>query len=465
MTDNIEKLKALADNIQAAKLGKRGKEAHLNSYIVIDEYQVWRTESEDLFEKYFDKSNSLYKKFISLPRGGNGFILMNYFEQQYPIFKVLIKKIESGEIMKPITKVAIRETSKTVEVKTIFISHATKDKEIIDAFVDIILHGALSVPIDKIFCVSTDGTKIKSGADWRDSINESLLSAKVNFLIITPNYKESEICLNEMGAAWVTSATVLPLIVDPINYKTVGIIQEPNQIEKLLDEKSLDKIKDIVQEKLEIPPTLIKSDRWTVKKKEFLLRINKHLITTPFEVPMDRKAFNALIKEKADLEKTVNNLIEEKAELESLIKDLKKTKDKTEVTAIIKSRNPSTQFQEFKELCDIVKKKLSRNDRIINGIIFKSYSGKDLTINWEGNKEELDEALANDYIDEDLDVKWEATNEMNSIKEALDDVSKFLAKRLKDDFYESYDEHFNAPMDLNNKKYWEEVFEASISFT
>src|SRR5260221_427880 len=81
--------------------------------------------------------------------------------------------------------------------KTIFISHATKDKEIIDAFVDVILHGALSVPIDKIFCVSTDGTKIKSGADWRDSINKSLVSARVNFLIITPNYKKSEVCLNE----------------------------------------------------------------------------------------------------------------------------------------------------------------------------------------------------------------------------------------------------------------------------
>ncbi|MBA3986122.1 MAG: hypothetical protein H0X63_06025, partial [Flavobacteriales bacterium] len=82
--DNIEKLKTLADNIQAAKLGKRGKENHINSYTVIDEYQEWRTESEDLFEKYFDNSNSHYKKFVSLPRGGNGHVLMSYFDQQYP---------------------------------------------------------------------------------------------------------------------------------------------------------------------------------------------------------------------------------------------------------------------------------------------------------------------------------------------------------------------------------------------
>ena len=41
MADNYEKLKTLAENIQAAKLGKRGKEIHINSYTVIDEYQEW----------------------------------------------------------------------------------------------------------------------------------------------------------------------------------------------------------------------------------------------------------------------------------------------------------------------------------------------------------------------------------------------------------------------------------------
>lgn len=466
MENNIEKLKTLADNIQAAKLGKRGEETHINSHTVIDEYQEWRTESEDLFEKYFDKSNSHYEKFISLPRVGNGHVLMNYFNLQYPIFKVLIKKIESGETMKSSKKVAKAEAVKIAEEKTIFISHATKDKEIMAAFLDIILQGALSVPIDKIFCVSTDGTKIKSGADWRDTIKKSLSTAKVNFLIITPNYKESEVCLNEMGAAWVTSATVLPLIVDPINYKTVGVIQEPIQIEKLLDEKSLDRIKDIVQEKLEIPPALIKSDRWTEKKKEFLSRVKKHLSTTPFEVPMDRDAFNKLLKEKADLEKTVENLKEEKTKLESLVSELKGVKDKAEVTEIIKNRKYSTQFQEFKKLCNRVKEILAKNHKIVNGIIFNSYSGKGVTISFKGNKKEIDEALANDFIDENLDVKWKTTSEMSNIKEALDEVSKFISKKenLTEDFYQSYEEHFDAPMQLGNKKFWEKVFEASISF-
>ncbi len=457
----IDKLKSLAENIQLAKLGRRDQKAHGNSYIVIDEYHEWRAESEDLFSKFFDESNKSYKDFIKLPKDGNGYVLMGYFNQQYPIFKLLINKIENGETMESKTNI---ESNPSKTLKTVFISHASKDKEIADAFVDLLLHGALSVPIDKIFCVSTDGTKIESGANWRDSIKESLLSAKLNFLIITPNYKESEVCLNEMGAAWVTSATVLPFIVEPINYKTVGIIQEPNQIEKLLDEKSLDRIKDIVQEKLEISNTLVKSDRWTVKKKEFLIRVNKHIESNPFQIPMDREVFDKLLVEKSVLENTVDSLIQKKSELEDLIKKLKSAKDKEEVSEIIKNRKPSSQFQEFIELCQIVKKRLDRNSSIINGIIFKSYTRKDITIKWEGNKKEIDEAYANDFIDEELNARWEETTEMKRTWDAIDNVRIFLGKDLGEDFYELCKEKFETSMSIDNKIFWEELFEANVSF-
>lgn len=348
--------------------------------------------------------------------------------------------------------------------KKIFISHAVKDKEIADTFVDVILHGALSVPIDEIFCVSTDGTKIPSGDDWRDSIKANLLSAKINFLLITPNYKESEVCMNEMGAAWMTDATVLPLIIEPINYKTVGVIQEPSQIEKLQEEKSLDRIKDIVQEKLEIKNSLIKSDRWTVKKREFLLRVKKYLSENLFENPINRLNFKQLEKDNEDLESTVNNLIEEKAELESLVNDLKKAKDKEEVSAILKNKIKSTQFDEFLALCESAKKLLGRQSSIFNGLLFRSYTGKDIKIGLEVNRNEIDEAFANGYIDEDLDVKWDSTKEMSKIYNALKDISKFMDLDLKEDFYKMYDEEFDSEADINSKKFWEEVFDTTVKF-
>jgi hypothetical protein len=59
----------------------------------------------------------------------------------------------------------------------------------------------------------------------------------------------------------------------------------------------------------------------------------------------------------------------------------------------------------------------------------------------------------------------DTTAEMKSIGKALDNVAEFLRKEdLSQDFYQSYEEKYSAPMELNNKKFWEEVFEASISF-
>lgn len=347
----------------------------------------------------------------------------------------------------------------------IFISHSGKDKTIIDDFIDLILHGALSVSIDKIFCTSTDGTKILSGDDWRASILEALKTAKINFLIITPNYKESEVCMNEMGAAWVTDARVIPLIVEPINYKTVGVIQEPIQIEKLTDEKSLDRIKDIIQGELSIPSEQIKSDRWTSKKKEFVYKLKEYLKNNSFEVPMDRTQFNALIKEKEELESAITSIIQEKGTLEKLVEELIKAKDKSDVKKITKKYSSETEFENFEQLCSSTKKILSDFHPIIIGIIFKTYARKDLTINWQSYKEQIDDALANDYITEELEADFSTTPKMKKIELALEKISTFLSKSLTEEFHEQYEEEYNAPISLTNKLFWEEVLDLTIYIT
>lgn len=270
--------------------------------------------------------------------------------------------------------------------------------------------------------------------------------------------------MNEMGAAWVTGAKVLPLIVEPINYKTVGVIQEPNQIEKLLDENSLDRIRDIVQEELEIPAGQIKSDRWTVKKREFLSRAKKYLLTNPFSTPMDRVAFEKLEKDNNELNQTIDSLIEEKAALENLIEDLKKAKDKDEVKEIVKQHKPNSDFEDFEAAVEKTKKQLSKFSGIVRGIIFKEYTGKDIKINWENYREDIDEAVAEDYITDELDADWDTTPEMQEIYKSLNEISEILARRLEDTFYEQFKEEYKAPLKLDNKTFWEKVFFVSVLF-
>ncbi len=464
MKDRIEKLKNLADNIQAAKLGKRGKDNHVNSYTVISEYHEWRAETEDLFFQVFGDSNPQFQEFRTLPKSGNGYTLMHSFDQQYPIFKILIKKIESGEIS--LKKESMGKISRSLEKseKTVFISHAVSDKEIINAFVDLVLLGGLSIQIDQIFCVSTDGAKIKSGTDWRNAIKESLDSSRIIFLIITPNYKESEFCLCEMGAAWMTDAHVLPLILDPINYKTVGVIQEPNQIEKLLDESSLDRIKDIVQEVLNIPSSLVKSDRWTVKKREFISTVKRQIAANPFPSPMDRDTFNKIQTENGELNSTIDSLVNDKSNLESLIKDILKTKDKTEAKKVIKKHRPNSDYEEFQEVVNKAKKILQNFSPIVRGIIFKSYTGKNITINWQAYKDDIDEAFANDFITDELEADWDTTSEMRKMYDLLSNLTEILNRTLDDSFDDSFSQDYSAPIKINNKAFWESVFETVLRF-
>ena len=267
-----------------------------------------------------------------------------------------------------------------------------------------------------------------------------------------------------MGAAWMTDSHVLPLIVDPINYKTVGVIQEPNQIEKLLDESSLDRIKDIVQETLNIPGSLIKSDRWTVKKREFISNVKRHIASSSFPSPMDRDTFNKIQTENSELNKTVDSLVNDKSNLESLIKDILKTKDREEVKKALKKHRPNSYYDEFQEVVTKAKKILQKLSPIVRGIIFKSYTGKNITINWQPYKEDIDEAIANDYITDELEADWETTAEMRKIYDLLSNLSEILSRSLDEDFNDSFSHDYSAPIKIDNKTFWESVFETTLRF-
>ena len=308
--------------------------------------------------------------------------------------------------------------------------------------------------------------KIDSGKDWRNCIQEALQKSKITLLVITPNYKESEVCMCEMGAAWVTSSKTLPFIVDPITYDNVGIIQQPKQIEKLLDEKSLDRLRDIIQEDLEINPKEIKSDRWTAKKVEFLQKVKNHLSKNPFREPLSRDTLDKVLREKSDFESTVQALIEEKSKLEELIDDLKKAKDLKEIKEIEKRHKKVDSIDEFSSLCRKVSKYIAELPSIIRGIVFVSFSGKSLRIRYQGWEEEIDNALSRDYITESMDADWDTTKLMRNIYGSLCELSEFMNnKETDEDFIYAYEEDYEAPLSLSNLEFWEEAFNLSVSIS
>ncbi len=370
-------------------------------------------------------------------------------------------------ILTPKSYQAVDTDFKLVEVpqvKKVFISHASKDKEIVDAFIDDLLVGALAVKLSDIFCTSTDGTKIPSGEDWRNQIRENLIGAKVTFLIITPNYKESEICLNEMGAAWVLSEKPISLIVDPVDYDSVGVLQQVKQIEKLRDEKSLDRVKDVIQHELNIPAEEIKSDRWTAKKAAFLIKLEKYLAAHPFEPSVSRDIFNELAAENLKLKEQIGYFAGENDRLEKVNADLKNAISRKEAEAIEKKHLDLSILDEFKTLCKNAGKLLKTFHPLVRGVIFESYTGKEIGVKPEVEDKNIGKAIGSDFLTDDpVQANWDATKEMRLVYSALEELSAFITKNEENEkFIEAYESEFDAPLSLSNIIFWRDALEAHI---
>ena len=126
----------------------------------------------------------------------------------------------------------------------IFISHSKKDEIIVECFLENILINGMGVPKNNIFCTSIQGMDIKSGEDFKERIKKEITSADIIIQIISDNYKESEICLNEMGAAWVLGALVIPFILPPISFSNVGFIHNTTQLLRLNERDHLSKFRN-----------------------------------------------------------------------------------------------------------------------------------------------------------------------------------------------------------------------------
>jgi hypothetical protein len=84
---------------------------------------------------------------------------------------------------------------------------------------------------------------IKNGEDIRKHIHTNIQTADFSILLISNNYKKSEICMNEMGAVWACNNNVRYYILPDSNFDTIGWLCNPNQAEKLFDSIALDALK------------------------------------------------------------------------------------------------------------------------------------------------------------------------------------------------------------------------------
>lgn len=154
--------------------------------------------------------------------------------------------------------------------KRVFISHSSKDKQYVTDFVNHILCLGIGLSLDDIFCTSIEDMTMRNGEDIRMHIQENIRSAEYSFLLISNNYKASEVCVNEMGAVWAYEANVRLFLLPNTDFTSIGWLCDTRKADKLTDSVALDRLYKEMVEYFSLKENLI---HWSQQREMFVGRV------------------------------------------------------------------------------------------------------------------------------------------------------------------------------------------------
>ena len=152
----------------------------------------------------------------------------------------------------------------------IFISHSSEDKRLIDEFIDKVLRLTCGFDSSEIIYTSRQSTGAELGESIPTFIKDNLESSSLVVFMISPNYRESEVCLNEMGAAWALEKNILSILLPNVPFKKLGWLTSFNKAIKIDDSESLDKLVTMLSRKE------IDIADWNRQKESFLSFCKEH---------------------------------------------------------------------------------------------------------------------------------------------------------------------------------------------
>ncbi len=124
--------------------------------------------------------------------------------------------------------------------KKVFISHSSEDKGVVNAFIKDVLKIGIGFKESDLFC-TLDSSSIKTGDDFREKIVENMRGADFILMFISKNYNLSEICKNELGAAWTfKNKRILPFVLPHTSFDQMGFLNIVKQGADITDKVKLD---------------------------------------------------------------------------------------------------------------------------------------------------------------------------------------------------------------------------------
>lgn len=207
-------------------------------------------------------------------------VLLPYIRTKYPKISDILNEanneINHNGFINAYAFGSIRATLRILESleltkdKKIFISHSSKDKGIVEKFTDNILQLGIGIRNEDIFCTSIEEMGVRNGEDIRKHIQTNIRNADYAFLLISKNYKASEICINEMGAVWAYDSNVRFYILPDVDFDAIGWLCNTQKADMINSSIVLDALHKEMIEYFELPV----KDTWSRQREAFISYVN-----------------------------------------------------------------------------------------------------------------------------------------------------------------------------------------------
>lgn len=148
----------------------------------------------------------------------------------------------------------------------IFISHAHEDEALARELLTLLELGA-GVPGAAVFCSSQPGQGVAAGEPLRERLRQALLDARLGIALVTPLYFESRYCQCELGALWISTKPVLPLIVPPSRPQDLETVAAGLHGLDLAKAHAIDELRDRVAAHCDVDAR--STAQWNARRDEF----------------------------------------------------------------------------------------------------------------------------------------------------------------------------------------------------
>lgn len=269
--DTLQKEIMEIENLQHA-YEQAYEDTHDNSSEAIQAYRSWYNKTIVVFNSAFSSDNPDVQEFRTVDNSGNGHVLKRNFHALGGCYAILMGKLKmylQTDTCKDVHEKSIVPTESHSPL--IFISHAGNDREIIKVFIDWILKHFMGLRDENIVCTSFEANTLYVGSSIQQYIKEKIETSDVVLSMVSQNYKNSEICMNEVGAAWALQKTIMQIVLPDADFDSLGWLLETSKAAKITDLDSISLFVESLCEKISLPQPKLAS--WQSSSKEYL----KHL--------------------------------------------------------------------------------------------------------------------------------------------------------------------------------------------